>query len=221
MWDMTNKMKKPIFISLEGIEGSGKTTQMEKVASFLEERGLDVVITREPGGTEIGYEIRKILLNAQHGKMADMTELLLFLADRAQHIEEIIRPALQAGKTVLCDRYYDATVAYQSASRGIDEGLIAQLHQTLFQNLLPDVTFLFDLDPKVGLERAWSRIHANQDEKEARFEKERETFHENVRAGYLKLAQRDPDRFVILDAAMPEETVFEEIKTALTQKLDI
>lgn len=210
-----------MFISLEGIEGSGKTTQIAQLASFLEENGHTVVVTREPGGTQIGYEIRKVLLASSHAEMASQTELLLFMADRAQHLHEVVLPALKEKKTVVCDRYYDATVAYQAASRGISHEIITHLHETLFDNLLPDITFLLDVDPKIGLKRAWDRIEETNNGHEARFEKEREAFHEKVRAGYLALAERYPNRFVIIDAEMSPEEITKKIQTELTRILKL
>lgn len=210
-----------MFISLEGIEGSGKTTQIVQLASFLEEAGHTVVLTREPGGTRIGDGIRKVLLDSKHEEMAPTAELLLFMADRAQHLHEVILPALREKKTVLCDRYYDATIAYQASSRGISRKLITHLHETLFDNLLPDITFLLDVDPKIGLKRAWNRIEKTNNDHEARFEKELESFHEKVRSGYLELAKSCPNRFVIINVEIPSEEVTKKIQAELTQILKL
>jgi len=201
-----------MFITLEGIEGSGKTTQIGRLAGFLEERGIECVMTRQPGGTPIGENIRSILLNPGSTALEPMTELLLYLADRCQHIYELIRPCLDAGKTVVCDRYFDATVVYQGFARGLNIELIHKLHQILFDDLKPDITLLLDLAPKVGLKRAWQQLNAGQRSgHESRFEAESVAFHEKVRAGYLELARLEPGRFRIIDAAQSQDQVFTAI----------
>ena len=201
-----------MFITLEGIEGSGKTTQIGRLVAFLEDRGIECVTTRQPGGTLIGENIRSILLDPANSALAPMTELLLYMADRSQHIDELIRPCLQAGKTVICDRYYDATVVYQGFARGLNIELIQQLHQILFDDLKPDVTLLLDLAPQVGLERAWQQLNNGQRSGlESRFEAETVAFHEKVRAGYLELARLEPGRFRIVDAAQSQDQVFTAI----------
>jgi dTMP kinase len=148
-----------MFISFEGIEGSGKTTHAKHTVRFLQDKGHDCVITREPGGTRIGKKIRAILLDPLSKDMDPLTELLLYTADRAQHIKEYILPLLSDGKMVLCDRYYDATMAYQGFARGLDIGLIEKMHKLLFENLKPDITLLLDLPPEIGLKRAWKQIN--------------------------------------------------------------
>jgi dTMP kinase len=206
-----------MFITLEGIEGSGKTTQVDRLADFLTENGIKCVTTRQPGGTVIGENIRSILLNPENDSLAPMTELLLYLADRAQHIHEIIKPALAAGQTVVCDRYFDATVVYQGFARGLHVQLLKDLHQLLFDNLKPDVTLLLDLSPQHGLERAWQQLHIGQRaQRESRFESEAIAFHEKVRAGYLELARLEPQRFHIINAARSPDQVFAEISQTLT-----
>ena len=201
-----------MFITLEGIEGSGKTTQIEYLAAFFENKGNPCVITREPGGTVIGNKIRAILLNPERKDMDAKTELLLYMADRAQHIHSLIKPSLAAGKTVLCDRYFDATVVYQGYARGLDIELIKKLHSILFEDLKPDVTILLDLPPQVGLQRAWKQLNDGQrSNKEGRFEEEKLGFHRRVREGYLELAQAEPDRFHIVDAAQDEQLVRDNI----------
>ena len=201
-----------MFITLEGIEGSGKTTQIGRLVEFLEDRGIECVTTRQPGGTLIGENIRSILLDPANRALAPMTELLLYMADRSQHIYELIRPCLQAGKTVICDRYFDATVVYQGFARGLNIELIQQLHQILFDDLKPDVTLLLDLAPQVGLQRAWQQLNTGQRSGvESRFEAETVAFHEKVRAGYLELARLEPGRFRIVDAAQSQDQVFTAI----------
>jgi dTMP kinase len=201
-----------MFITLEGIEGSGKTTQIGRLVEFLEDRGSECVTTRQPGGTLIGENIRSILLDPANSALEPMTELLLYMADRSQHIYELIRPCLKAGKTVVCDRYFDATVVYQGFARGLNLELIRQLHQILFDDLKPDVTLLLDLAPQVGLRRAWQQLNTGQrSEHESRFEAETVAFHEKVRAGYLELARLEPGRFRIVDAAQSQDQVFSAI----------
>jgi dTMP kinase len=197
-----------MFITLEGIEGSGKTTQIEYLVSFLENKGNPCVTTREPGGTVIGNKIRAILLDPERKDMDARTELLLYMADRAQHIHSLIKPSLAAGKTVLCDRYFDATVVYQGYARGLGIELIKNLHSALFADLKPDITILLDLPPQVGLRRAWKQLNNGQrSNKEGRFEEEKLEFHQRVREGYLELANAEPDRFHIIDAAQDEQLV--------------
>ena len=209
-----------MFITLEGIEGSGKTTQIRRLAEFLEDKGVDCVTTRQPGGTLIGENIRSILLDPANSALEPLAELLLYMADRAQHINELIRPALKNGKTVVCDRYFDATLVYQGFARGLSIELIGQLHQLLFDDLKPDVTLLLDLPPQVGLERAWRQLNNGQRSgHESRFEAEAVAFHEKVRAGYLELARLEPERFRIIDAAQPQNQVFAAMREIVSSFL--
>ncbi|MBW2605716.1 MAG: dTMP kinase [Deltaproteobacteria bacterium] len=206
-----------MFISFEGIEGSGKTTHVKHTVRFLQDNGHDCVITREPGGTRIGEKIRAILLDPLSKDMDPLTELLLYTADRAQHIKEYILPLLSDGKMVLCDRYYDATMAYQGFARGLDIGLIEKMHKLLFENLKPDITLLLDLPPDIGLERAWKQINnGNRLSEETRFEEERLSFHRRVREGYLELSRLEPERFRIIDASKKEH----EVREAIIKVLD-
>lgn len=201
-----------MFITFEGIEGSGKTTQVKHVAEFLKRRGHDCFITREPGGTKIGEKIRSILLDPKSKDMDPMTELLLYIADRAQHINGLVKPLLIEGKTVLCDRYYDATVAYQGFARNLDISFIKKLHKFVFEDLKPDMTILLDLLPETGLSRAWKQIdNGTREGIETRFEEEKISFHKKVREGYLELARLEPKRFRVIDASMDEIQVREEI----------
>jgi dTMP kinase len=174
--------------------------------------GLDCRVTREPGGTQIGQKIRALLLDPSNQGLEPLSELLLYLADRAQHIKEIIEPGLNAGKTVICDRYFDATMAYQGYARQLDRTLLHTLHQLLFSGLTPDITLLLDLPPEIGLDRAWKQIHEGQRKgTETRFEAEALNFHERVRAGYLDLAHREPERFRIIDAGQDTQQVTQQI----------
>jgi len=210
-----------MFISFEGIEGSGKTTHVKHTVRFLKDKGHDCVITREPGGTRIGEKIRAILLDPLSKDMDPLTEFLLYMADRAQHIKECILPLLSDGKMVLCDRYYDATMAYQGFARGLDIGLIEKMHKLLFENLKPDITLLLDLPPEIGLARAWKQINnGNRVSEETRFEEERLSFHRRVRAGYLELAGLEPERFRIIDASKDEHGVREEIIKILAAEIN-
>jgi len=209
-----------MFITLEGIEGSGKTTQICRLVEFFEGRGIECVATRQPGGTLIGENIRSILLDPANSALEPLAELLLYMADRAQHINELIRPALKNGKTVVCDRYFDATLVYQGFARGLSIDLIGQLHQLLFDDLKPDVTLLLDLSPQVGLERAWQQLNNGQRSgDESRFEAEAVAFHEKVRAGYLQLARLEPERFRIIDAAQTQNQVFAAMRKIVSSFL--
>ena len=202
-----------MFITFEGIEGSGKTTQIRYLVEYFEKQGQPCVTTREPGGTSIGNKIRSILLDPESKGMDPTTELLLYMADRAQHIQFLVKPTMAAGKMVLCDRYFDATVVYQGYARGLDVDLIKKLHRILLNDLKPDVTILLDLPPQVGLKRAWKQLNNGQRcDDESRFEEEKLEFHQRVRAGYLELAQLEPDRFHIIDAALDEKQVRDKIR---------
>ncbi|MFH0724954.1 MAG: dTMP kinase [Pseudomonadota bacterium] len=209
-----------MFITLEGIEGSGKTTQVVHIVRHLESMGMDCRVTREPGGTQIGQKIRALLLDPRNQGLDPLAELLLYMADRAQHIREIIEPGLKAGKTVICDRYFDATIAYQGYARQLDTTLLHTLHRLLFTELTPNITLLLDLPPEIGLARAWEQIHdGRREDTETRFEKEALEFHERVRAGYLALAHREPERFRIIDAARDAQQVTRQIIDTLSSIL--
>jgi len=210
-----------MFISFEGIEGSGKTTNIRHAVRFLQSKGHDCVITREPGGTRIGEKIRAILLDPSSKGIDPLTELLLYTADRSQHINEVISPLLSAGKTVVCDRYYDATVVYQGYARGLDTELILRLHRLLFENLKPDITLLLDLPPEIGLSRAWKQIDkGDRDRVETRFEEETLSFHKKVRSGYLEMARLEPERYRIIDASIEPDQVRKEIARTLAEEID-
>jgi len=205
-----------MFITLEGIEGSGKTTQISNISRFLKNKGHDCVITREPGGTKIGEKIRSILLDPENKGMEPMAELLLYFSDRVQHVKKLINPALSANKTVICDRYFDATLIYQGYARGLDMKLITRLHELVLEGLKPDITFLLDLSPEIGLSRAWEQIdNGSRTGNETRFEKEALSFHQKVRAGYLKLARLENQRFRVIDASQEEN----KVKTAIEKVL--
>ncbi len=206
------------FITFEGIEGCGKTTQIKKAADFLRRNNIDVLLTEEPGGSALGLELRRILLNRGESSkgISARSEILLFLADRAQHVDEIIRPALERGRTVLCDRYSDATIAYQGYGRGLDVDTVIYLDRFSSLSLKPEVTFLFDLPAEAGLKRAFHRIAGNDAaEAEDRFENEDIRFHSRVRSGYLSLARSEPQRFRVIDSTGSIETVAGQVRAEL------
>ena len=162
-----------MFITLEGIEGSGKTTALPHLVDLMERRGHPCQVTREPGGTPFGQRLRSILLDPESGAIDPAAELLLYCADRVQHVRTVIQPALEAGRTVVCDRYMDATLAYQGGARGLGLDLIRAVHRLAVPPLVPDVTFLFDLEPRIGLARAWAAVEDGQrHQRESRFEAE-------------------------------------------------
>jgi dTMP kinase len=205
-----------MFITLEGGEGAGKTTQIVYLASALAARGLKCILTREPGGTDLGKKIRALLLHPENAGMAPETELLLYMADRAEHISTVIRPALAEGKAVLCDRFFDATVVYQGAARGLDMEWAMRLHEMVFPGLAPDLTLLLDLPPEAGLVRARRQLEkGGRAAQESRFENEPLAFHRRVRAAYLELAAREPGRFRLIDASRDEDQVRKDIRVAV------
>jgi len=211
-----------MFISLEGIEGCGKTTQLEYLSTFLDDTGRAYVVTREPGGTAIGKKIRSILLDPASRELVPKAELLLYMADRAQHIESLIRPRLAEGSIVVCDRYFDATVVYQGIARGLDAAIIRDMHRIILDDLKPDITLLLDLPPRIGLARAWQELNnGSRSDSESRFEEEAISFHEKVRAGYLELAGLEPERFEIIDANRPLDEVQADIRKVLSTVLDL
>ena len=201
-----------MFVSFEGIEGVGKTTQIQLLADHLQKKGYAVLITREPGGTPLSEEIRTLLLVERDEPLAPYVELLLFLAARKQLVTSVIQPALAAGKWVLCDRFVDATYAYQGAGRGVPRGVIDSLTQAVDLSITPDLTFILDLPVEVGLARATGRGKLD------RFEQEQNPFFEKVRAGYLAQAASDPLRCKVIDADQTKELVAAAIQTALWQK---
>lgn len=199
------------FITLEGPEGAGKTTQVNLLKKQLDALEVPYVVTRDPGGTPLGIQLRQILLKTK-SPVAPMTELLLYQADRAQNVAEVIRPALEAGKLVLCDRYIDSSIAYQGYGRNIDLDLIHELNKLATGGLKPELTILFDIKSEDGL----SRLHPGGHD---RIEREALDFHVRVRNGYLSLAQAEPERWRVLDAAKPLSTVQNEFKKILCAKL--
>ena len=210
-----------LFISFEGVEGSGKTTQIQRLKRYLSRRGISCAITREPGGCPISEEIRKILLSPDHREMAPLTELLLYEAARAQHVEEVIAPLMKKGGVVISDRFSDASIAYQGFGRKVGLKLIEALNRVSSQGIKPDVTFLLDCPPRVGLKRALQRNEVLQKEEEGRFELEEAPFHDRVRRGYLALAKKEPLRFKVIDTRKGEEKVFRKIREVIDPLIQI
>tara|TARA_B100000949_G_scaffold33408_1_gene26868 strand:+ start:214 stop:837 length:624 start_codon:yes stop_codon:yes gene_type:complete len=202
-------MKKGLFITLEGIEGAGKSTAVDFIEDFLTKEGHDVIKTREPGGTVIGEQIREILLKNENYTLTYDAELLLVFSARAQHIQEVILPALSSGKIILCDRFTDASYAYQGGGRGIDASRINLLEKWVQGDLRPNLTLLFDLDVSIGMQRTKKRSDAD------RFEREEINFFEKIRNTYLERAKNEPQRFRIINSASSLESVKEQIITIL------
>ncbi|TFG67639.1 MAG: dTMP kinase [Anaerolineales bacterium] len=203
-----------LFITFEGPEGSGKTSQLKLAVPWLEGHGVPLVITREPGGTPIGEEIRKLLHDTRRTDMAREAEILLYSASRAQHVAEIILPALQAGKVVLCDRFYDSTYAYQGYGRGLSMDALQMITKFATQNLTPDLTLYLDISPEIGIQR-----RERGGEVLNRLDREPLEFHHRVRKGYLALIEANPDRWCIIDASGTPEEVHHAIKRVLKQAL--
>jgi dTMP kinase len=196
-----------LFITFEGIEGCGKTTQIKRLTRNLQKEGIPCRATLEPGGTAVGRKIRRILLDSRNKGLTALAELMLYEADRAQHVEEVIKPALERNLWVVSDRFFDATVVYQGFARGQDRKLILDLNKKAAQGLVPDLTFLLDCPVEVGLARATSRNNKGQD----RFEQEKIAFHRKVREGYLELARKDRKRFAVVDATQSVNALEKEI----------
>ena len=209
----TNVIRRAPFVTFEGVEGSGKTTQIRHLSSDLAAKGIAHVVTREPGGTPLADQIRGLLLSPRDETMFPETELLLYGAARAQHVRGVILPAIAAGRAVLCDRFCDATVAYQAHGRGIPAEAVDRLNRFAAAGLVPDLTLLFDLPPETGFSRLRGR-----DRPADRMERESLAFHRSVRDGYLRLADRHPDRIVRIDAALPEETVRRRVQEAVAAR---
>ena len=207
-----------MFVTFEGIEGSGKSTALRGLAATLAAQGRGVVQTQEPGGCALGTTLRAVLLDARTQNLSERAELYLFLADRAQHVHEVVRPALAAGRVVLCDRYSDSTFAYQGHGRGLDLAMLRQLDAQATGGLVPDMTLLFDLPVEQGLARARSRNAAEGTaQNEGRFEAEKLAFHQRVREGFLALAQAEPQRFRIIDATQQPEDVLGAVLAAIPE----
>ena len=205
-------MKKGIFISIEGPDGSGKSTQIENIRQFFKDKKLEIVFTREPGGTAIGERIRDIILDNNCSEMDYMTEALLYAAARAQHVSQVIKPALAEGKIVICDRFVDSSIAYQGYGRRLGEA-VAIINSYAVAGCMPDVTFLMKLDPAIGK----NRIRADQQD---RLESEKEAFQDEVYRGYLKLEEENPDRIFGIDASRSIDDIKNDIYSKLEEVLN-
>ena len=210
----------PLFITFEGVEGSGKTTQIKRLQRHLKQKGIRCVATREPGGTLIGEKVRKILLDRAHREMIPLTELFLYEAARAQHVTQVIRPFLKRNGVVLCDRFSDASIAYQGHGRRIDPRLVDLLNQIASKGVRPDLTFLLDCPSDIGLKRAVRRDRQKRSNRQDRFEREKIQFHHRVRRGYLSLAEQEPRRIKIIDTRDGEEKVFNIIRKTVDRLID-
>ena len=213
---MTGKQRKAkigknkgIFITFEGGEGVGKTTQIARLAHVFEKNGRRVVLTREPGGSQTANRIRSLLLDTKMKGLVPLAELFLYEASRAQHMADVVQPELDSGSVVICDRFTDSSVVYQGVARGLDGRLVAQLNKLATNNLVPDITILLDLDPRIGLARIGARGVLD------RLEKEHFTFHLAVRNGFLALAKKEKKRFVVVDASQSRDSIHEQIITKL------
>jgi dTMP kinase len=206
------------FITFEGLDGCGKSTQLERLAAALRERGVDVVTTREPGGTDIGERIRAVLLDSRTAGLDSEAEMALMFASRAQLIAQVIKPALEAGKWVLCDRFTDSTEAYQGGGRQLGSAAVLHLHRVLCRDFWPELTILMDSDVTSSVSRARRRNQAAEHD-ENRFEKENQAFFTRVHEGFLAIAEREPQRVVKIDARPPIEAVHDEIVRAVEERL--
>lgn len=215
--------KKSLFITFEGIEGSGKSTQATLLDIYLKDCGFDTLLLREPGGTVIGEKLREILLNGESTDIHPRTELLMYEAARVEIMDKVIKPAIAEGKTIILDRFFDSTLAYQGFARGLDKERINSLNQFASFSITPDLTFFIDVTVEVGLKRAWGRIKEQSKEdiranKEDRFEKEGTDFHNLVRDGFLAIAAEE-ERFVTINGERSIEEIEADIKNTIEEKL--
>jgi dTMP kinase len=212
-----------IFITFEGIDGSGKTTQIRLLADRLRGAGREVVETVEPGGTEIGRQIRRVLLDASNQEITPTVELLLYFASRAQNVEEVIRPALTEGKIVLCDRFTDSTTVYQGVARGLGEQIVDDLHRVACGGLKPELTIYLeiDLDTSLTRARARNRTLAGESAVETRMDDQSSEFYRRVRDGYRMLAAREPERWLVIDGNRDAEAVANEIWEAVRGRINV
>lgn len=218
---MQNKsLKQGLFFTFEGGEGSGKTTLQERLSTYLRSLGYTILSTRAPGGTPLGASIRELLLYKEKIQLSKQAELFLFLADRAQHVEEILLPAIKEKKIILCDRFNDSTIAYQGAARSGDTTFIETLCAFTVGNLTPALTFYLDIDPALGLKRAQDAIVKDGKASYDRLEKEKITFHEKVRKAYLALSKKYSERIVVVDARESLESVFNLVLAKILAKIE-
>jgi len=204
-----------MFVTIEGPEGSGKSSVTKEVVKLLEQEGEQVVLTREPGGTPIAEQIREVILNKENTKMDPVTEALLYAAARRQHLVEKVWPLSKEGKIIISDRFLDSSLAYQGGARGLGIDYVLEMNQFATEGYYPDLTLLFDLDPRIGL----ARIAANKGREVNRLDLEKIDFHDSVRQTFLSLAKRFPERFVILDASKPFDEVVQDAYHAIKDRL--
>jgi dTMP kinase len=209
-------LRKGLFITFEGTEGSGKTTQARRLGELLKKYRIPHVLTREPGGSRLSTHLRRWILNRLDYRLAPQAELHLFLADRAQHVQEVLLPALREGKVVLCDRYTDSTLAYQGGGRGFDLKTLAFQNREATGGLAPDLTLLFDVPVQVGLKRALGRGKGKD-----RMEQEKIKFHQAVRRVFLKTAKKEKKRFIVIDAARDPDSVYRQMIEQLIERLPV
>jgi dTMP kinase len=215
-------MRRGLFITFEGLDGSGKTTQIKRLAAWMQKRGAAPVITRQPGGTVLGERIRELLLDSRSGELSPRAEMALMFADRAQAIAEVIEPALASGRIVLCDRFTDSTEAYQGGGRGIGSTIVLELHRLICNDLEPDMTLLLlpSLEKSLGRARRRNDRAAEQSGKdEGRFEQEQEAFHRRVWDKYHEIAAREPERVVVIEGDLGIDEVHEQIVEAVAMRL--
>ena len=201
------------FITVEGTDGAGKSTQIELLVKYLHNNGFEVVVTREPGGTSISEKIREIILDIENSEMSDITEALLYAASRAQHISQKIKPAVEAGKVVICDRFVDSSIAYQGYARGLDMSLIEDVNMYAVDGMIPDATLFFDIKPEIGIARKKNVQSLDRIEKEAL------DFHYKVYNGYMQLLEKYPQRIKRIDAEKDVEEVHKQVVEVLNQIL--
>jgi dTMP kinase len=212
-------MPRGLFITLEGLDGSGKTTQIKRLAVWMQKRSLNPVVTRQPGGTATGDRIRALLLDSAASAMAPMTEMALMFADRAQAVAEVIEPALAAGKIVLCDRFTDSTEAYQGGGRQLGSAIVLELHRLFLGDLQPDLTLLLLPSLEASLERARRRNERQTGQDEGRFEQEKGAFYRRVWLKYREIAAREPERVVLIEGNLTIDDVHEQIVEAVAERL--
>lgn len=203
-----------IFITMEGPDGAGKSTQIEYLKEYLESKGYDILLIRDPGGTEISEAIREIILNREYSEMDDMTELLLYTASRAQLVGEVIKPALTAGKAVISDRFVDSAAVYQGIARGLGIDTVYDINKYALQDIMPDVTFHLDLDASIGIARKKNQAELD------RMEQQSMEFHIKVAEGYRELAKRNPDRIISINAALPKEEICDMIIKKVSELIE-
>jgi dTMP kinase len=206
-------MNQGLFITVEGTDGSGKTTQIKMIESYLQEKGYAVIIAREPGGTKISEKIREIILDNENDEMSAITEMIMYAAARAQLVSEVIKPAIDSGKIVICDRFVDSSYVYQGCGRGIDLKEIVDVNRVALDGIEPDITFFFDISPKIALKRRREATGAD------RIEKEKMEFHMRVYEGYKKLALLYSDRIVAIESDREIEEIFEDVKEYIDELL--